>query len=114
MIDLPFKNLSILHQFRISTIFQSELKREQFFIYLRSSDFDFDFENDFSYNKKKLLKTTLHFAKLVKNLMIEYEDVLINKLPKNLLFNRLVDHKIELISSTQLPNKAPNKLNQIE
>lgn len=46
--------------------------------------------------------------------MMEFGDVLINKLPKELLLNKLVDHKIELIPCIQLPSKAPYGLNQVE
>lgn len=56
----------------------------------------------------------MHFVKFVKNLMIKFGDVLKNELLKELLSNRLVDHKIELIHSTQPLSKTPYKLNQIE
>lgn len=114
VVDLLFTNLLILYQSRISIVFQSELEGKQFFLYLKSSDFDFECKNNFSYNKRQLLKTTLHFEKLLKNLMMEFRHVLINKILKKLLPNRLVDHKLELVLGIQPPSKAPYRLNQVE
>lgn len=71
VINLPFTNLFILYESRISIVFQGKLEWEQFFLYLKSSDSDFDDEciHDFPNNKKKLKKTTLHFLKFIKKIL---------------------------------------------
>lgn len=100
-----------MYQSRILIVFQSELKGKQFFLHLKNSNFKFYCNSDFLYNKKEFLKIIHNFIKLVKNLMIEFEDILTNELPKELLPNRMVDHKIDLVLDMQPSCKTPYKLN---
>lgn len=47
----------------------------------------------------------------MKNLILEFEDILINELSKKLLSNRLIDHKIDLVQKSQPLSKLLYLLN---
>lgn len=81
-------------------------------MYLKSSNFDFDFDyiDDFFY-KKELMKATPYYAKLVEDLMMEFRNVLTNELSKELPPNKVVVYKIDLILRVQPLSKISYRLN---
>ncbi|KAK4409344.1 hypothetical protein Sango_0007400 [Sesamum angolense] len=67
---------------------------------------------------------TLHFKEIeqasgpipgvIKKLVKEFDDVMLNELPRKLLPKRAVDHKIELVPGTKRPARAPYRISQPE
>lgn len=53
VIDLPFTNCSMLYESWIAIVAQCKLEVEQFFLYLRSSNFDYEFVSDDLGNKEE-------------------------------------------------------------
>ncbi|KAK4387227.1 hypothetical protein Sango_2593300 [Sesamum angolense] len=67
---------------------------------------------------------TLHFEEIKqasgpipgikKKLLKEFEDVMLDELPRKLPSKRAVDHEIELVLSTNPPARAPYRISQLE
>lgn len=100
----------MLYELKNFIVSQSELEGEQFFLHLKNIDFKYEDINNFL-NKRDLVKTIPHYAKLMKSLMLEFGHVLTNELSKDFVPNKLVDYKIDLVPKIQRPSKVLYRLN---
>ncbi|KAL0463273.1 UNVERIFIED_CONTAM: hypothetical protein Slati_0214900 [Sesamum latifolium] len=51
---------------------------------------------------------------VIKKLLKEFEDVMLDELPRKLPLKRVVDHEIELVPGTKPPTRAPYRMSQPE